>query len=214
MRKPVQCLLAGLLLTATILLAAPAGAQAQFGTTYFLTYKTGLQDPSITGDTLFKDLENEHGPAKGDRMLAPWALEIDVYALDSGAFASGLGVEVVRGVETYHFQDGTRVHQVIKGVNYFLKTFWRLGLLQPYMGLGVGNYYLNYQESGTNAIALRDSPHNVFSTRLGTRFLGGRWGTIVEYGRTTAMLQVNRVTGSSRVELGGEYLFLGGFLAW
>ncbi|HEX9843567.1 MAG TPA: hypothetical protein VGC20_12490, partial [bacterium] len=106
--------------------------------------------------------------------------------------------------------DGFKSTMVVKGVLFTLKTFLRFESFMPFIGLGIGNYYLNYSESTT--LSLRDSPDEVYNARAGFRLLFGRLGLLFEGGRTHARLDVPSTSGRNSLELGGTYSNVG--LSW
>lgn len=194
------------LLLAPAWLGGAGAATAQSDNGVYFIYKGGYHDPGH--DTMFDHLERDHGPMRQERRLYPWAIELDIYA-DAGPNSGlGLAIEMNRAVNTYHFADGTRVHAYTKGVNFLLKTYARWGFFWPYVAGGIGNYYMNFQQPG---LSFRDSPHTVYSGRVGVRLQGNGWGILAEAVQTDALLRVNTLSGPGKAQLGGYTQYLGIF---
>ena len=203
--------LAGLLLALGAL--APQGASAQTGTLYFLTVKRGLADASGSGENAFQLLETAggHGPLQGPRAVETTALELDIYGVSRNSAGLGIGLEVLRYAHDFTMQDGYRVYLRTKGVLFTFKAFLRWGDVLPFVGAGLGNYYVNYDESAAG-ISFRDSPDSVYNARVGLRVLLGRLGLLLEAGNTRAQLPIVTGAGPATLELGGKYGNLG--LSW
>jgi hypothetical protein len=207
-------ILAALALLAA-LLAVPGAARAQNDTLYFLTVKKGMQTP--TGDTLFTNLERDHGPLLGNRTMAPEAIDLDIYGVSSGSAGLGLGVEVNRSEKTFSFRDPGQALPPelatvrIQGVLFTLKAYLRWGIFLPFVGAGLGNYYVNYEQD-VDAFAIRAAADQVYTARAGFRLLLGRLGLLLEVGNTTARVNLDTPSGPSTLELGGPFTFLG--LSW
>ena len=202
--------LLALLLAFLLLGARPAAAQE--GTLYFLTIKNGVSDASGSGESIFGNFaQSAHGPLQGDRKVSTRGVELDIYGVSRSSVGLGIGMEVLEYNKTFILQDGERVNLDAKGVLFSLKTFLRLGPVFPYIGVGLGNYYVNYSQAAA-AISLRDSPASVYNARAGVRILFGRLGLLLEAGQTRAQLPVQTDVGRATLELGGTYRNVG--LSW
>ncbi|HKI98314.1 MAG TPA: hypothetical protein VKB51_07570 [bacterium] len=199
------------LLLATLLGAAPQPAAAQSSTLYFLTVKHGVADASGSGENLFQTLATVHGPVQGARGVQTGAIELDIYSVSQGNAGLGVGIEVLGYDHAWLMQDGLKVHMRAKGVLFTFKTFLRLGNVFPFFGAGLGNYYVNFDES-PGGPSLRDSPDAVYNVRVGTRILFGRLGLLLEAGNTRAQLPILTDAGRATLEAGGNYANAG--LSW
>jgi hypothetical protein len=188
--------------------AAPAAAQSE--TLYFLTIKRGFTDASGSGEDLFDRLGAAHGKLTGGRGTQTGAVELDIYGVSRDAMGLGVGLEVLGYDHDWLFGDGTQVHLRTKGVLFTFKTFLRLGSVFPFFGFGLGNYYVNYSQTG--GPSLRDSPDAVYNVRAGVRVLLGRLGLLLEAGNTRAQLPIDTDIGRAKLELGGIYSNVG--LSW
>jgi len=185
-------------------------ARAQSSTLYYFTVKKGQLDPSNSGDTYLKELETTHGDPNDDRVVQPLSFELDIYGITSGSFGLGVGLEALGYTKTYFFPDGEVVHMGVKGMHFTLKTFLRYGAFLPFLGLGIGNYYVNLSQS--SGLSIRESPEEVYNARVGFRYQPNRWGILLEYGVTHAELEVPGQQNKSTLELGGQYTNLG--ISW
>lgn len=201
-------LLATLLIT--LLAGFPAAALGQSGNLYFLSVKRGLLDTSTSGDTFIDYLETSegHGALLTGRQEDTIAFEQDIYAISGAGLGLGVGLEILSYKKQHVFQDGETLDIVVKGVHFTLKTYLRLGGLLPFLGAGIGNYYVNLNQS--SGLSLRISPKNVYNLRAGLFFLASRsWGLVLEAGQTSAEVEIPTATGSETLELGGSYATLG-----
>jgi hypothetical protein len=214
-RPPARALAAALglaLLALALLAAAPRPAAAQAGTLYFLTVKRGVQDASGSGETAFQTLESGgRGPLQGKRSVQTSAVELDIYGVSRDSAGLGIGMEVLQYDHTFAMQNGDRVRLRTKGVLFSFKVFLRLGDVFPFLGAGLGNYYVNYDEN-QSGVSFRDSPDSVYNARVGLRWLFGRLGLLLEAGNTHAQLPITTGAGPAQLELGGNYANAG--LSW
>src|SRR5689334_8538450 len=88
---PRACLLASATL---IMLALVRPVQAANGSVVFLTVKYGTQNADGTGDTLFKQLENDHGTLKDSRDVTLQGVELDFYSATSRNAGLAVGLEL------------------------------------------------------------------------------------------------------------------------
>ncbi len=218
-RADTTALLAPLLLTPlllavllAVLLLGARPAAAQDGTLYFVTIKKGVSDASRSGETIFSNFaQSAHGPLQGEHKLNTRGVELDIYSVSRSSAGLGIGMEVVEYNQSFYLQDGEKVTLDAKGVLFSLKTFLRLGPVFPFVGVGLGNYYVNYSQAAA-AISFRDSPDSVYNARVGVRILLGRLGLLLEAGDTRAKLPIQTDVGRATLELGGSYQNVG--LSW
>lgn len=209
---PRACLLTALLISLVISLLAgvPAAALGQSGNLFIFSVKAGRLDTSTSGDTFIDFLEtNEgHGALKTSRQEDTINFEQDIYAISSARVGIGIGLEILSYRKQHVFQDGETLNIVVKGVHFTFKTYLRLGALFPFLGVGIGNYYINLDQS--SGLSLRLSPKDVYNFRGGVFFLLSRnWGLVLEAGQTSAEVEVPTTTGSETFELGGTYANFG-----
>ncbi len=213
-RTGTLALLAALALGAALAAGGPRPARAQADTLYFVTVKGGFQEPS--GDEQFDLLERDHGPLEGDRRVAPLGIELDMYSVRNRA-GLALGIEVHRWEETFRFRDPAAVlppedvNLWGQGVLFTFKTFLRAGSFFPFVGAGLGNYYVKYRELSSGRFIQESVEH---TARAGFRFLLGRLGLLAEPGVTHAPVELETVAGEppATLELGGRYASAG--LSW
>lgn len=198
------------LVAAAGLVAVARPAAAQTTTLYFLTLKKGITDGG-NGENLFSKVEAVHGAKNGGRAVATNSVELDIYGVGTGYTGLGVGVEMVSYSHAWVLADYEKVHMSTKGVLFTFKTFLRLGSVYPFFGFGLGNYYVNFDETPTGP-SLRDSPDTVYNGRVGMRILFGRLGLLLEVGRTHAQLPILTDVGKATLELGGQYSNIG--LSW
>lgn len=202
-----------------VLLCLASAAQAASGTVVFLTVKSGVQSAEGTGDTLFERLERDHGPARDSREVNLQGVELDFYAATSRNAGLAVGAELQQYSKTFRFRtaDPTQSNEDLRLAGraflFTLKGFLRWGPVLPFIGIGSGNYYVQYHQATENLTFL-DSAPNVFTARLGVRWLLGRWGLLLETGHTAAPLKVRTASGSSTLNLGGSYTSAGLSWAW
>lgn len=209
-RQAMTMVLLAALLAAAVLLARPVPALAQGGgTTYALTIKRGQLDPTVSEDTLFGQIETDqgHGPLQNGREVQPVSAELDIIAPGSDSFSIGVGFEILRYKKVFEFQDGTELTVDNRGLHFSFKTFWRLGAVMPYLGLGIGNYYAKIEQ--TNGFSVRDAPEEVFNYRAGFFLQFDGFGFLLEGGRTTGKLSFPGQSGPAEIELGGSYTNVG-----
>ena len=193
-----------------LLAGFPAAALGQSGNLYILSIKGGLLDTSTSGDTFIDYLETTegHGALQTSRQEDTINLEQDIYGISADGMGLGVGLEILSYKKQHVFQDGETLDMVVKGVHFTLKTYLRLGRLFPFLGAGIGNYYINLAQS--SGLSLRLSPKDVFNFRGGIFLLLGRhWGLVLEAGQTSAEVDVPTPTGSESLELGGSYANFG-----
>lgn len=201
--RPAAAVLSVVLLAALLLGAGARPAAAQTSTLYFLTLKRGFTYGG-NGEDLFNKLEAAHGAKKGGRAVETNSVELDIYGVSGAHTGLGVGVEMLGYNHAWVLADGLKVHMSAKGVLFTFKTFLRLGSFYPFFGFGLGNYYVNYDETPTGP-SLRDSPDTVYNMRVGMRILFGRLGLLLEAGQTRARLPILTDVGKATLELGGPY---------
>lgn len=207
----------GLLLAALLGIAAPVRAES--GTVVFLTVKGGVQNADGSGDNLFKTLEKDHGALRGDRAVTLQGVELDFYAATSRNAGLAVGTELQQYSRTFHFRTNnpalTNEDLTISGraLLFTLMGFLRWGPVLPFIGIGSGNYYVQYHQATEN-LSFLDSATSVLNARAGMRFLLGRWGLLLEVGETSAPLRVHTQSGNSTLNLGGTYAQGGISYAW
>lgn len=203
----IALLSAAALLTALLALGGRP-ATAQTSTLYFLTLKHGITDGG-NGETLFNKVEAVHGAKDGSRDVPTNSIELDIYGVSGGHTGLGVGVEMVTYDHAWVLADGEKVHMNAKGVLFTFKTFLRLGSVFPFFGFGLGNYYVNFDETPTGP-SLRDSPDTVYNARVGMRILlGSHLGLLLEAGNTHAQVPIFTDVGKATLELGGPYSNVG-----
>ena len=199
----------------TVLIIVPSRARAQLDTIHFLTLKTGYQTPS--GDNIFEKLENEYGELQEDRKMKTTGIELDIYGASRGITGMGLGVDIHTYQKTFHFRDPDGIkpeeNLFLKGfgVMFTFKAYLRLNYFYPFIGGGLGNYYVNYRQE-KNPFLIRETLPEVYTFRTGFRSLLGRFGVLFEGGYTKATAQVKTPVGSGTLEMGGVFYNLG--LSW
>lgn len=199
-----------LLLLASLVAGFPAPALGQSGNLYIFSVKGGLLDTATTGDTFIDYLETTegHGALQTSRQEETINFEQDIYAISSSGMGLGVGLEILSYNKQHVFQDGETLDIVVKGVHFTFKTYLRLGRLLPYLGAGIGNYYVNLAQS--SGLSLRLSPTDVYNFRGGFFFLLNRnWGFVLEAGQTSAQVDVPVSGGTQTFELGGSYANFG-----
>lgn len=190
--------------------AFPTAALAQTGNLYFFTVKGGSLDTSSTGDQYFDYITNTegHGALLNNRKVQTINFEQDIYGISGNGVGLGVGLELLRYNKQFVFQDGERLNTVVKGIHFTIKTYLRLGGYFPFLGAGIGNYYVNMDRS--SGLSLRSSPSDVYNLRVGLfHLLGRHWGLLLEAGQTSAQLDVPVAGGTQTLELGGSYTNLG-----
>jgi hypothetical protein len=211
LRSALRAGLLTALLAVLVLAAGTRPARAQEGSLYFVTIKKGVTDASGSGESIFNDFAAAGDPLKSNRQVKTRSIELDVYGISRGNAGLGIGLEVVEYDQAFYLQSGERVNLDAKGVLFSLKTFLRMGPFFPFVGLGLGNYYVNYAQAAA-AISFRDSPDSAYNARAGVRILLGRLGLLLEAGNTHARLPVQTSVGRSTLELGGYYRNVG--ISW
>jgi hypothetical protein len=207
----------GALLGALLCLAS--AVQAASGTVVFLTVKSGVQNAEGTGDTLFERLERDHGAVRDSRQVNIQGVELDFYAATSRNAGLAVGAELQQYSKTFRFRtnDPTKTSEDLslagRAFLFTLKGFLRWGPVLPFIGVGSGNYYVQYHQATEN-LSFLDSASNVLNTRVGARWLLGRWGLLLETGHTAAPLRVRTTSGTSILNLGGNYTSAGLSWAW
>lgn len=202
------CLLMALLIS--LLAGFPAAALGQSGNLYFFTIKGGQLDTSTSGDTFIEYLATTegHGALQTSRQEDTINFEQDIYAISASGMGLGVGLEILSYTKQHVFQDGETLSMVVKGVHFTLKTYLRLGRLFPFLGAGIGNYYINFEQS--SGLSLRLSPKDVYNLRGGIFVLLSRhWGLVLEAGNTSAEVDIPTANGSKTLELGGSYANFG-----
>ncbi|HEX7928108.1 MAG TPA: hypothetical protein VF678_10980 [bacterium] len=214
---PRACLLAS---AALILLGLPRPVHAANGSVVFLTVKYGTQNADGTGDTLFKQLENDHGTLKDSRDVVLQGVELDFYSATSRNAGLAVGLELQQYSKSFRFRatNGTQTDEDLKfagrAVLFSLKGFLRWGPVLPFFGVGSGNYYVQYHQATEN-ISLLDSAPNVFTARVGARVLvAGHWGVLLETGQTSAPVRIHTQSGNASLNLGGNFTSAGISYAW
>jgi hypothetical protein len=208
-------LLPGLLLLGLLPLALALGAGeawGQTGTAYFLTVKKGSLDPSSSGDTFISEIETTqgHGALVGDRVSQPFSIQFDIYGVSASRVGLDIGLEVLGYNKSFVFADGERVYITVKGMHFTFNTLARLGAFMPFLGFGIGNYYVTLEQS--SGLNLRTSPDEVYTAHAGFRVMAGRMGILLEVGITSALADIPGLSGDATLELGGTYTNLG--LSW
>ena len=131
----------------------------------------------------------------------------------------GLGVDVGQYSKTFVFSDPNNVlpqeEVFLKGSSllFTLKGYLRMGYFYPFYALGVGNYYMKYQQRN-QTLYLRETLSEVYTSRVGFRSLFGRVGILAEAGYTMARTQVEVQAGSGTLQMGGVFKTLGVFWVW
>ena len=208
--KKLRCLVLGLVLGG-LLTALPATVSAQ-GVLYFLSLRKGIQTPS--GDNAFNEWERNHGALQNGREVHTTGVEMDVFSVSESGFGLGLGLEVHNYEKTFNFEDKNGVlppEQVYisgNGVLFSLKTYFRFGDFLPYLGAGLGNYYLRFreQQSGLNS---SQSVDEVYAFKVGARYTLGKFGMLVEAGSISALTNITLRTGKTTLQAGGSYYLYG-----
>ena len=208
----VRLLRAGLLLLGLLSLALALGAGetwGQTGTAYFLSVKKGSLDSSTSGDTYISQIETTqgHGALVGDRVSQPFSIQADIYGVSASRVGLDISLEVLGYNKSFTFADGERVFITVKGMHFTFNTLARLGMFMPYIGFGIGNYYVNLEQS--SGLNLRTSPEDVYNAHAGFRVMMGRMGILLEVGATSAMVDIPGLSGDATLELGGTYTNLG-----
>jgi hypothetical protein len=202
-----------------LLLCLATSARAEGGSLVFLTVKQGIQNADGTGDSLFKRLERDHGALRGNREVQTVGIELDFYAVTSRNAGLAVGTELQQYGKSFHFRttDPAKSNEDLslagRSLLFTLKGFLRWGPVLPFIGIGSGNYYAEYHQSAER-LSLLDSAPNVFTVRVGTRILLGRWGLLLEGGETDAPLRVHTQSGNSSLNLGGRYTSAGLSYLW
>lgn len=212
---PPKILLPGLLLLGLLPLSLTLGAGeawGQTGTAYFITVKKGSLDASSSGDTFISEIETTqgHGDLVGDRISQPFSIQFDIYGVSASRVGLDIGLELLGYNKSFIFADGERVYITVKGMHFTFNTLARLGAFMPYIGFGIGNYYVNLVQS--SGLDLRTSPEEVYNAHAGFRVMAGRLGILVEVGITSALTEIPGLSGDATLELGGTYTNLG--LSW
>ncbi|MDH4249160.1 MAG: hypothetical protein OEW39_15250 [Deltaproteobacteria bacterium] len=198
-----------------------AGTSSGFGVMggilHFLTYKSGNQNP--TGGDLFTLLEQVHGPVQGPRQVRTAGVEFDYYGSSRGKTGMGLGVDAQQYKATFQFRDPAGV---LPPEDVFLKTaslmftlkgYLRLGYFYPFYALGLGNYYIKYQQYN-QPLYLRETLSEAYTARVGFRSLFGRVGILAEGGYIQARTKLEVWDGVGSLQFGGVFKTLGVFWAW
>jgi hypothetical protein len=194
-------------------------AWAANGSVVFLTLKYGVQNADGTGDTLFHQLENDHGKAKDNRDVTIQGVELDFYSATSRNAGLAVGLELQQYSKTFRFRtsDATKTNEDLsisaRALLFSLKGFLRWGPVLPFIGIGSGNYYVHYHQAA-ETLSLLDSAPNVFTARAGARLLLGRWGLLLETGQTSAPVRIHTESGNARLNLGGNFTSAGLSWAW
>ena len=195
------------------LTAAPRRAPAQGQLAYFLTLRSGVQNAEGSGDTLFEDFEAEHGPFTGTRDVETEGLEFDLITFPSQDYGVGLGIEYHQYFKVFFFQDPTgalpssRITLKGRALLYTLKFYRRFDSFWPYLGLGTGNYFMNFSEGGM--VRFFEASTEVYHGRVGVRIPIGSWSLVLEYGRTHAPITIQTRPNLPVLELGGTYRSVG-----
>ena len=207
-RTGLRTVAAVVLAAALWLLIGAAPAAAQTGTLYFLTLKRGTTDATGSGENLFQVLEPTRGKLTGERAVETSGAELDIYGLSGARGRMGLGVEITRYQKDFNLSGGEIVRLRTLGVLFTLTSFYRIGIFNPFIGAGIGNYYVNYNQV-QGAISVRDSPDTVYTGRIGMRVMLGRLGVVWETGSTKAEQSIPTDAGTGVLELGGAFTNLG-----
>ena len=200
----------GLLLLAV--LSGPVRAQGSLE--YFLTLKSGKQDAAKTNDTTIASLESSYGELQGDRVADVLGLELDIMMFPTSGYGVGLGLEYHQYTKFLRFEDssGALPSEVVrlegKALLYTFKLYAQTGFLLNYIGIGSGNYFLQYQELNSGR-RFRGSSEEVLSARVGTRMEFGEWSVVLEYGETRAPEKLFFRNAQPELELGGRFWNIG-----
>ena len=179
-----------------------------------MTLKYGTQDPTTTNDNAIESLEALYGELQGDRVVKTYGVELDIMTFPSSQSGVGLGLEYHVYDKQLVFEDssgvlpGERVQLKGKAFLYTLKFYRQTGFLLNYLGIGSGNYFLQYHET-KSGLKFRGSSEEVLTGRLGTRMEFGVWSVVLEYGETRAKEAMFFLSGEPKLELGGSYWNLG-----
>lgn len=216
-RTALRAASAAALCLAALACLAQGTAHAQEATIYFLTAKAGQQD---VGGSLFNTLAANHGPLQGSKSVTRAGFDFDIYAVTRHHYGLAVGIEVMDYNQTFKFQGpaGVQTPEQLqlqaRSVLYTLKGFLRFGDFLPFIGLGTGTYYVNYNEE-VSGLSFADSATNVLAYRAGFRWLmAGRWGLLVEAGEIDAPLRVVSNNTASTLSLGGGFYNVGLSYVW
>lgn len=197
----------GLLLLLPVMSGA---ARAQGSLEYFLTLKSGKQDAAKTNDTAITSLESSFGELQGNRVADVLGLELDVMIFPTSGYGVGLGLEYHEYKKYLRFEDssGALPGEVLKlegtALLYTFKLYAQMGFLLNYIGIGSGNYFLQYHELNSTR-KFRGSSEEVLSARVGTRMEFGKWSVLLEYGETRAPEKLFFLNSQPVLELGGRF---------
>jgi len=200
-----------LILLVMLWVVIPQQADAQ-GALYFLSLRKGIQTAS--GDGAFDQWEQNHGELQNGRQVNTNGVEMDVFSISESGFGLGLGVEVHQYEKTFNFEDSSgvlppeQVYIAGHGVIFSLKTYFRLGEFLPYLGAGLGNYYIKFREQQSN-LNSSQSIDEVYAFKAGARYTIGKFGMLIETGSISALTNITLKDGKTTIQAGGTYNLFG-----